>query len=246
MKRMIAAACVLAMISSAAWAQQPAAQTPAQKTHAAKKSKKQAPAQAEPAVAPAPVPAQVMPPIPATLMNSAPVNPTVTMQDGMLTIDAPNSTLSEVLGGIHKATGAVVEGPTPGERVVVRLGPGDPRQVIAALLQGTPYDYVILGSQEKQDAVTRILLTQASAASSAPNAPGGGQPQPAMSQPPEETFQDRTADEPIVAQPFVETEAEQPQAQPPPPQVQDRNMPKTPEQLFKELQPTDQPKPQQQ
>ena len=91
------------------------------------------------------VPAQIMPPVPATLMNSAPVQPSVTMEGGMLTIDAPNSTLSDVLSGVRKATGAAIEGASPSERVAVRLGPGKPAQVISALLRGTPYDYVILG-----------------------------------------------------------------------------------------------------
>ena len=42
----------------------------------------------------------------------------------------------------------------------MRLGPGKPEQVIAALLRGTPYDYVILGALGRQDVVTRVLLTQ--------------------------------------------------------------------------------------
>ncbi len=59
-----------------------------------KKAKAAAPAQE--------LPAQTMPPVPATLMNSAPVKPNVTMERGLLTIDAPNSTLSDVLSGVQQ------------------------------------------------------------------------------------------------------------------------------------------------
>jgi hypothetical protein len=242
MRRMIAVACVLAIISGGVWSQPSAAQAPpaARKKHAKMKKKDStSKAKAVAVVPPAPVPAQIMPPIPATLMNSAPVDPKVTMQDGMLMIDAPNSTLSDVLNGVHNATGAVVEGAAPGERVAVRLGPGNPRQVIAALLQGTPYDYVILGSQEHRDAVTRIVLRQSSDGSSGQNASGpGGQPQAGMQ--PENNSAGMAADQSV--QPAAEFEPDQ--AEPPLPQPQEPNQPKTPEQLFRELQPTDQPRPQ--
>ncbi len=185
-------------------------------------------------------------------MNSAPVKPNVTMERGLLTIDAPNSTLSDVLSGVQKATGATIEGAAPTERVAVRLGPGEPEQVIAALLRGTSYDYVILGSLGRQDVVTRVVLTQ-----SLPSSPssGGGQPEPApdvsalpggapgragMSphQPQMNSVQPiRTPPEDVAAQP--NTDSEQDQAQQPPPQQQpapQQEPSKTPDQLFKELQ----------
>jgi hypothetical protein len=243
MRRTIATACVLTMLSGAVWAQQPSPHTPQlQKTVVAKK-KKASQKKNVPAEAPQ-VPAQTMPPVPATLMNSAPVQPSVTMEGGMLTIDAPNSTLSDVLSGVRKATGAAIEGASPSERVAVRLGPGKPEQVISALLRGTPYDYVILGASGRPDVVTRVLLTQ-SAGESMPGSTGATrsaevvQPQPA-----DDIQRERTPDETQPnegeaeqAQPQVQPQA-QPQAQPQPSlQAQpDQNQPKTPEQLFKELQ----------
>lgn len=244
MRRTIAMACMLALLSGGVRAQQSGAQAPApRKTHAVTKkkasAKKSASAKTETPVkiaAPVqPVPAQIAPPIPATLMNSKPVDPNVTMNDGLLTIDAPNSMLSEVLNGVHVATGAVVEGSTPDERVAVRLGPGNPRQVIAALLQGTPYDYVILGSQEGQQAVTRIVLTRPSDSSSAP-APGAGRPQPSGN-----NSSDRTPADEEPAQPAGEIQTDQAE-QPPQPPPQDQNRPKTPEQILREQQQADGPK----
>jgi hypothetical protein len=239
---------VLVMMAAQVWALQTTPQAPtAQKTGVAKK--KQAPLKKVHAVAPAPIqqlPPQIMPPVPATLMNSAPVKPSVTMEQGLLTIDAPNSTLSDVLSGVHKATGASIEGASPTERVAVKLGPGKPEQVIAALLRGTPYDYVILGSLSKQSAVTRVLLTQQSASGPEPTQADSHRPQPAYQPPPDETAvpdQAPVPDDSGITQPAANAEPEQTQPpQQPAQQDQNQNQPKTPDQLFKELQQLEQQK----
>ena len=125
-------------------------------------------------------------------MNQPPVSPTVTLRNGLLTIDAPNSTLSEVLNGVRQATGAVLEGVSPSDRVAVRLGPGSPRDVVAALLQGTPYDYLILGSDRDADAVTHILLTPATSGSETTPPPSpAAVSQPPAPPPPPEFFPDQ-------------------------------------------------------
>jgi hypothetical protein len=255
MKRTILAAWVLAAMSGGVSAWQSAAQAPAAvpgtppaKNATAAKAKTSSRKKAK-AVIPQPLPAQEMPPLPATLMNSAPVKPNVTLDGGQLTIDAPNSTLNDVLNGVRKATGASIEGAVPTERVAVKLGPGNPEQVLAALLRGTPYDYVILGALGKPDVVTRVMLTQqssqsSSASSDAPQPPAGGPLQPRVSEPrrqltEEEVQAEQTPPDDAAAAPeSVPAPAPQtPQAQP------DANQPKTPEQLFKELQQLNQPKP---
>jgi hypothetical protein len=258
---MIATACVLAMMSGGVWAWQPAPQSPpVQKADMAKKSKRSLHKKAHKGAAPAQhLPAQTMPPIPATLMNSAPVTPHVTMASGLLTIDAPNSTLSDVLSGVHAATGAAIEGATPSERVAVKLGPGDPEQVIAALLHGTAYDYVILGSLGRRDVVTRVLLTQqTSPASDAGSQPAQTASRPQQQQPADEGMPDRPTTDDAASQPNPDNEPDQaqqpaqPPQQPPQPQLQqqqqqqqqqqDPNQQKTPEQLFNELQQLEQQK----
>jgi len=232
MRRTIATACVLVMISCGVWAQQSGAPLPSPKPVQAAKKKSVARKRTKAVAAPGPLPAQIMPPVPATLMNSDPVMPKVTMEDGLLTIDAPNSTLSDVLSGVHAATGAAIEGASPSERVAVRLGPGNPAQVIAALLTGTPYDYVILGSPEKQDAVMRVLLKQSlqgasldaaakqTVAGAGPRRPQtfGMRPSPEDSSP-EAAFDGTTT-------PNMDTTAEQPQPQP---QPVDPSQPRPPE-----------------
>ncbi len=230
MRRAIATACVIAILTGGVWAQQPGPQaptTPTATTEAAKKATKKRvlkKKQKAPAPAPAqPLPAQIMPPVPATLMNSAPVAPAVTMENGLLTIDAPNSTLSDVLSGVQKATGAAIEGASPTERIAVRLGPGDPEQVIAALLRGTAYNYVILGELGRKDVVTRVVLTQSSGGG---DKSGASQSRAPERQPPMEDQPERTPPEDIAAQPNPNGEPEQPPRQPEQPHPSQPEQPK--------------------
>src|SRR5207244_3229445 len=86
---------------------------------------------------------------------------TVGMTNGQLSIVAENSTLSDVLIGVHKATGAAVELPpaSGSERVVVRLGPGQPRDVLQQLLAGSKFDYIIVGTPQNDASISRVILT---------------------------------------------------------------------------------------
>jgi hypothetical protein len=97
---------------------------------------------------------------PATLLQKPPVPPSISFQNGLLSIDAPNSNLSDVLSAVRRATGAVIEGGggAESERVVVHLGPGRPSDVLSTLLNGSRYNYVLLGAPQRADAVTRIVL----------------------------------------------------------------------------------------
>lgn len=283
MNRTTATVCALAIVSGGLFALQSAPpSTSAPNTPAAqKKSASAKPATQKAALQkkvgkPEPahlLPAQEMPPVPASLMNSTPIKPSVTMEAGMLTIDAPNSTLSDVLSGVHKATGASIEGVTPTERVVVKIGPGDPGLVLASLLRGTPYGYVILGAPGKPDALTRVMLTPQSSLG-ASNSESGSRPaqspsrgmgndrgmlSPRQPENPDAALPDRPSGDEAAPEANEEEQSAQP-AQPQPqqpgqpqtaqPDAQqtaqpDANSPKTPEQLFKELQQLNQ-KPQQQ
>ena len=74
--------------------------------------------------------------------------PRVTYENGLLSITAQNATLGDILREVRKLTGATIDVPPAGanERVVVQLGPGAPRDVLATLLNGTSFNYVMLGS----------------------------------------------------------------------------------------------------
>ena len=83
------------------------------------------------------------------------------MQNGLLMIDAHNATLSQVLRAVQQQTGASMEVPAGAnsERVVAQIGPGQPRDVINTLLNGSKFDYVILGVLGSPGAVQKVILT---------------------------------------------------------------------------------------
>ncbi|HKM86145.1 MAG TPA: hypothetical protein VJW96_08050 [Terriglobales bacterium] len=96
-------------------------------------------------------------------MDQIPPTPAkVTFQGGLLTISAQNSTLGEILRDVRKLTGASIDIP-PGsnganERVVTHLGPGAPRDVLAVLLNGSSFNYVMIGSSSDPTAVSSVVL----------------------------------------------------------------------------------------
>lgn len=79
----------------------------------------------------------------------------------MLSIDAENSTLSDILVAVRARTGAAIDMP-PGaatERMAARLGPAPLREVLTSLLSGSSYDYIIQASDTNEDEVASVILT---------------------------------------------------------------------------------------
>jgi hypothetical protein len=71
--------------------------------------------------------------------------------------------LGDILRAVRSQTGAAVEIPgNATERVVSHLGPGPARDVLAALLNGSHFNYVMLGSATNPTLVERIILTSKS------------------------------------------------------------------------------------
>lgn len=213
----------------------------------------QPPSQASPQTAPQAPPQVVAPPRPEQM---TPVAPQVTYQNGQLSIQAQNSTLSSILTAVRARTGARVEMPadTANDRAAAQLGPGNPRDVLASLLQGSRYDYIFIGSPTDPDELSEIILTPHAGSSggkpgneAANQQPGGSQQMimPGIAggagRPEINADEDEAAAEP------------QPVYQPPPPQAvsgaEQTGQPnpepgqqgkprevKSPEQLLKELQ----------
>jgi len=106
----------------------------------------------------------------------------VIFEGGLLTISAQNSTLGEILRDVRRLTGASIEIP-PGnavsERVVTHLGPGAPRDVMAGLLNGSSFDYVMLGSNSDPTAVSSVvLIAKPSSSADSQTAANGAQGNP--------------------------------------------------------------------
>jgi hypothetical protein len=91
----------------------------------------------------------------------APAGPATIGWDGkFLTIDAENSSLSDVLLGIRARTGASIEmpGSTSSERVSLHVGPAPIREVLASLLYGTNFNYVIQASEDDESGLGKVML----------------------------------------------------------------------------------------
>ena len=85
----------------------------------------------------------------------------VGFQGGRLSIRARQATLAEVLYEIHRKTGAEIAIPAGSERepVVVELGPAPAREVLAALFNGSRFNYIAVGSDSDPDVLRSVLLT---------------------------------------------------------------------------------------
>ncbi len=213
----------------------------------------------------------VLPPLPAgplsqLPMDQIPATPAkVSYQDGLLTISAQNSTLGEILRDVRKLTGASFEIPPHSsgadERVVVRLGPGAPRDVLAELLDGSAFNYVMLGTSSDPTTLATVILTSKASAPGAAQTAVNGNPGAAspdrFSQPDfvprpghrrremaarnessddEEDPADDTADDQAQSEQPDTPEADAPDQPPPQDPNQPNAAPRTPEQILEMLQ----------
>ena len=150
---------------------------------------------------------------PARPEQMPPTAPQVTYENGQLSIVAQNSTLSSILAAVKARTGAQLEMPadTVNDRVAVKLGPGNPRDMLASLLEGSRFDYIVLGSATDPTAVAQVILTPHRGGAAAPAVAGAGQSPPpggaAMSRPgPAGPFRG------VVARPELNADEDEPPA----------------------------------
>jgi hypothetical protein len=87
-------------------------------------------------------------------------SPVVTYQGGQLTIDAETLTLAEVLKLVAEKTGAEIDVPSGSglDRIIEHAGPGRAEDVLASLLNGSPFDFVIVSSPQPPHDPTQVLL----------------------------------------------------------------------------------------
>lgn len=85
----------------------------------------------------------------------------VSFRNGLLAIKSNKSTLSEVLFAVQQRTGAEMAIPAGAEqeRVVADLGPGPAQEVLAHLLNGSRFNFLILNSANNPLQLDRVILT---------------------------------------------------------------------------------------
>lgn len=180
---------------------------------------------------------------PIPLDSIAPVPPQVSYQNAQLTIVAANSTLGDILRAVRKQTGAEIEIPVATERVVTHLGPGSARDVLAELLNGSRFNYVLLGSPADNAVLTRVVLVAKTGPDNA-----GTQNNPAIAEQPQAGIVQRSGGPGVVPVPEGAGDAEATdnnddaadqaaaEAEQQPPASADQPGVKTPQQMLQEMQ----------
>jgi len=88
-----------------------------------------------------------------------------------LSIDATNSSLQQILKDVSTATGVKIDGVTSDQRVFGAYGPGQARDVLSQLLQGSGYNVIMVGDQGQGTPRQILLSTRQSTAVSTPQKP---------------------------------------------------------------------------
>ncbi|MGH9512147.1 MAG: AMIN domain-containing protein [Terriglobales bacterium] len=107
---------------------------------------------------------QAAQPTPAAVVSpaSAPPPPVeVSFVNGMLSIRSTKASLAEVLAQVHRLTGAEIVIPPGAEsdEVFTNLGPGAPKEVLASLLNGSRFNFIVIGSEHDPGGIRQVVLT---------------------------------------------------------------------------------------
>jgi hypothetical protein len=166
----------------------------------------------------------------------------VAFQNGQLTVRAINSTLESVLSAIRSKAGVQFEGLEGGgsERIAVSMGPLPEGEVLAAILAGSHYDFVVMERPDSPGIVQRVILSPRKGSLPAGTQTSGMQPPRPPASEDEETPDEASAEpespqDTPVHPPLLQAQPQM-QINPQPPQPQPgQTGPKTPEQLLEEL-----------
>jgi hypothetical protein len=85
----------------------------------------------------------------------------VTFRNGLLSIRANKASLSEILFAVHQRTGAdvAVAAGAETEQVVAEYGPAPAPEVLARLLNGSRFNFLILSSPDNPQKLDRVILS---------------------------------------------------------------------------------------
>jgi hypothetical protein len=103
-------------------------------------------------------------PVPVAAPVPQPPPLTVSFQGGLLSIKSERASLSEILVAVQQRTGADIAIPAGAEQeqVVAELGPAPAPEVLAHLLNGSKFNFLIISSSTKPGALDRVILSQRS------------------------------------------------------------------------------------
>ncbi len=156
-----------------------------------------------------------------SMLDQAARPPDIQLTNGKLTIQAVNSSLRVILDDLQQRTGTMVEGLGKDERIFGVYGPGNPQDVLAAVLDDSGYNVLIAG--RKPDGSPReVVLSTRTANAASPAAPQRTQ----AAEENEDDGSGEAAAQPAPPQPTLA----------PAPGAQGQQPVKTPQQMLEELQ----------
>jgi hypothetical protein len=146
----------------------------------------------------------------------------VNYQNGKLSIWADKATLAAVLYEVQRRTGAQVSVPPAAaqEKIVADIAPAPAREALTSLLNGSNFDFILMGSEKDPQGLQSIVLT--------PRSGGDAGDQaffPAVQSPPDTQPQDAQPD----AQPDIQPDTQPDGQAEPPPDVQTTPEPQQPD-----------------
>ncbi|MGI8772647.1 MAG: hypothetical protein ACR2JE_14575 [Acidobacteriaceae bacterium] len=171
------------------------------------------------------------PATPPNLLDQPAEPATVEDRAGSLSVRANNASLAQILHQVARDTGMQLDGLAGDERVFGTFGPGNPRDVLVSLLNGTSYNVMMVGDLASGAPRQLLLTRKSSSALASANAP---QPQAKPSDNPDDSEDappDQDAPQP---QPDQSQDLQNQQPEEPPPGSPD--MPRTPQQMLEQLQ----------
>jgi AMIN domain len=97
----------------------------------------------------------------ATLSRSPEPPLRVRFDQGLLTISAKQATLADVLYQVHLRTGADIPIPSGAEQeqVAIQAGPGPAKEVLATLLNGSRFNFILQGTAQDPQGVGAVILS---------------------------------------------------------------------------------------
>jgi AMIN domain len=157
------------------------------------------------------VPASYSPPKPAPKVE-------VSYENGRLSIRAEGANLAEVLYELQRKTGADIPIPAGAEqeKVVASLGPGPAAEVLATLLNGSRFNFIVVSSSDNPAALKSLILTERGEGVSEPvitySGAAAAQPAPEPEPPPQAETQPEP--QPAPGQPQSQPEPQGPDSPP--------------------------------
>lgn len=98
---------------------------------------------------------------PQTVEQPAAPGPKVSYSNGQLTVAGHGATFDEVMAAIRTQTGIGIEVPAgmADQHLFENVGPMPVREALVRLLDGTPFNYVLVSSTENPSLIRKVILT---------------------------------------------------------------------------------------